>query len=47
MLFDIGDVAELVSGTRQFKPNCALVITDFLVRLELVIWSLSDTSNAV
>lgn len=32
MLRDIEEVAELVSGTQQFKPNCALVITDFLVR---------------
>ena len=32
MLRDIEEVAELVRDTTQFKPNCALVIIDFLVR---------------
>ena len=32
MLRNIEEVARLVSDTKQFKPNCALVITDFLVR---------------
>lgn len=31
-LLPIGEVARLVSTTQEYKPNCALVITDFLVR---------------
>ena len=32
MLKTVEEVAQLVSGTTEFKPNCALVIIDFLVR---------------
>ena len=28
----IGEVARLVSETQEFKPNCALVIIDFMIR---------------
>lgn len=31
-LLPVEEVALLVSTTKQYKPNCALVITDFLVR---------------
>jgi len=32
MLLDVSDAAALVRDTRQFKPNCNLVVIDFLVR---------------
>lgn len=32
MLKPIEEVAQLVCSTTEFKPNCNLVITDFLVR---------------
>ena len=32
MLKTIEEVTQLVSSTTEFKPNCALVIIDFLVR---------------
>ena len=28
----IAEVADVISGTTDFKPNCAVVIIDFLVR---------------
>lgn len=36
MLMDIEDVAAGVSGTTDYKFNCALVITDFLLRHGLI-----------
>jgi hypothetical protein len=31
-LMPIEQVAEIVQSTRDFKPNCALVVTHFLLR---------------
>ena len=28
----IAEVADIISGSNDFKPNCAVVIIDFLVR---------------
>lgn len=32
MRWPLARVAEVVAGTQQYKPNCNLVIIDFLVR---------------
>lgn len=32
MLWDLERVAGVISGSQEYKPNCCLVIIDFLVR---------------
>lgn len=32
MLWPISKVAEVIQTTTDFKPNCALVVIDFLIR---------------
>lgn len=32
MRLPIEEVADIISGTTDFKPNCAVVIIDFLAR---------------
>jgi hypothetical protein len=31
-LLPIGEVARIIAGSRDFKPNCCLVIIDFMIR---------------
>jgi hypothetical protein len=32
MLWDLERVAGVISGSEEYKPNCCLVIIDFLIR---------------
>jgi hypothetical protein len=32
MLWDVSKVSEVIANTDEYKPNCALVIMDFLIR---------------
>jgi hypothetical protein len=36
MLWDMQKVASVISGSTEYKPNCCLVIIDFMVRHGLV-----------
>lgn len=40
-LLPIGEVAAIVRDTRRFKPNCSLVVIDFLLRHDLLAAELS------
>jgi hypothetical protein len=36
MLWDLQQVASVISSSMQYKPNCCLVVIDFLVRHGLI-----------
>lgn len=36
MLWPVEKVAEIIQTTQEYKPNCALVVVDFLIRHGLI-----------